>query len=73
MTWFEEKVAECQRNHPISWWWEGVKLSVSEWLWQFHPGRNRWCDQCKEFTGNSRKEANRHRCKTEAPHCERDG
>lgn len=59
----ETQVDRFRKDHPWLFRWEWLKLSTSCFFWRFHPGRNRWCKKCDEFIGNSRAEANAHKCK----------
>lgn len=49
-------------KYRVLFFWEKMKLTVSEFFWQFHPRRNRLCKFCGDFIGNSSKEENTHRC-----------
>jgi hypothetical protein len=58
----ETPYEELMRTHPWLMRWEWYKACVSEFIWKFHPHRNRWCDKCGEFVGNSSRQAKAHLC-----------
>lgn len=39
-----------------------IQMSITEFIWRFHPRRNRWCKQCGLIMGNSKAEAKKHIC-----------
>lgn len=54
---------KMMKEHPWRMRWEGFKLWLSFTLiWSWHPRRNRWCDRCGDFIGNSKADAKAHIC-----------
>ena len=63
--WLQEEIDKYKKKHPILWWWENVRLSISEWWWGIKKARkmmrkkrsvkamifewDSWVELCEEY------------------------
>ena len=59
MSELERLLDEIPKRTRLRW---RIQMAITEFLWSFHPRRNRWCKKCGEFMGNSKPEERSHRC-----------
>lgn len=59
MTELKRLLNEIPKHTRLRW---RIQMAITEFIWGFHPRRNRWCDKCGDFIGNSKKETEKHEC-----------